>query len=610
MTGPSFIQLDSDHDTGATSLKDTPILGPKWIKLPALTVGFIGLQALWSVEMSYASPYLLSLGLSKPLMAIVFIAGPLSGLIVQPLVGVLADNSKSRFGRRRPFMIGGAIITAVATILFGFTRPVAAIFSKEESGLHRALSTWLAIFAIYVMDFSINAGMCLQAVDRALVVDVLPTGLQPAGNAWAATMLGIGSVSGFFVGNIDLPHLFPRLGGTQIEVLVIFTGFFLLLTHAITAYCVKEVPFTGLDQANSEKKSFRTELRSIWENALTLPKTIKSIFTVQFFASIGWFPVLFYTTVYVGDIYKSGLPSSVDLKSEEVDAEATRLGTRALFWSACISLFSNFALPFLVFQTAKRRTIGDLFQEEGGVLRRIARKFQISLPMLWALSHALFSLCMFSTFFATSTSGATVLISLTGIAWAVAQWAPFSLLGEAIHLESATISYEGDEVIRLADARSGVGSNGYVLANTESDDREVDDEDEEQRLVQSEMNGLSQAQHRAHDLSAKAGVILGLHNICVVIPQMLVTGMSSIIFALFDPDKSAIHRGKAPNAPVPVPPANGTVSAVDTTELFARAEGGAGAPGGSIGLIFKISGIFSTIAFILALRLARDLKRR
>ena len=80
----------------------------------------------------------------------------------------------------------------------------------------------------------------------------------------------------------------------------------------------------------------------------------------------------------------------------------------------------------------------------------------------------------------------------------------------------------------------------------------------------------------------------GLHNICVVIPQFLVTGMSSIIFAVLDPDKSAIHRGKAPNAPVPVPPANGTVSATDVNEFFVRAEGVAdGASGGTIGLIFK-----------------------
>ena len=107
--------------------------------------------------------------------------------------------------------------------------------------------------------------------------------------------------------------------------------------------------------------------------------------------------MMFYTTVYVGDIYKSGLPDSVDPTSEEVDAEATRLGTRALFLSACISLFSNFALPLLVSGTPRRRTIGVLLQEEGGALERVVRKFQISLPMLWAMGLALFALCMFGT---------------------------------------------------------------------------------------------------------------------------------------------------------------------------------------------------------------------
>ena len=105
----------------------------------------------------------------------------------------------------------------------------------------------------------------------------------------------------------------------------------------------------------------------------------------------------FYTTVYVGDIYKSGLPDSVDPTLEEVDAEATRLGTRALFLSACISLFSNFALPLLVSETPRRRMIGILLQEEGGTLKRVVRKFQVSLPTLWAMGLALFALCMFGT---------------------------------------------------------------------------------------------------------------------------------------------------------------------------------------------------------------------
>lgn len=56
MTGSSFIPLDSGHDAETASLEGIKILGPKWAKLPALTLGFIGLQALWSVEMSYGAP--------------------------------------------------------------------------------------------------------------------------------------------------------------------------------------------------------------------------------------------------------------------------------------------------------------------------------------------------------------------------------------------------------------------------------------------------------------------------------------------------------------------------------------------------------------------------
>ena len=66
-------------------------------------------------------------------MAVVFVAGPLSGLIMQPLIGVLADNSTSRFGRRRPYMLAGTVICAAAMLLLGFTRPVASIFTGWDN---------------------------------------------------------------------------------------------------------------------------------------------------------------------------------------------------------------------------------------------------------------------------------------------------------------------------------------------------------------------------------------------------------------------------------------------------------------------------------------------
>jgi solute carrier family 45, member 1/2/4 len=114
-----------------------------------------------------ASPYLLSLGLSKSLMSIVFVAGPLSGLIVQPLigqsaprathseliprwcVGVLADRSTSSFGRRRPYMLAGSLFCGGALLLLGFTREVASIFTKLST---HAVSIYQVLWDIEHVD--------------------------------------------------------------------------------------------------------------------------------------------------------------------------------------------------------------------------------------------------------------------------------------------------------------------------------------------------------------------------------------------------------------------------------------------------------------------------
>jgi len=105
MTGFSSLPGTEDAQEDSQNFRGIPrILGPRWAHLPIVTFGLFGVQIFWSVELSYgmlssqiietrvniflASPYLLSLGLSKSSMAIVFLAGPLSGLIVQPLIGL------------------------------------------------------------------------------------------------------------------------------------------------------------------------------------------------------------------------------------------------------------------------------------------------------------------------------------------------------------------------------------------------------------------------------------------------------------------------------------------------------------------------------------------
>lgn len=77
------------------------------------------------------TPYLLQLGLTKSRTSLVWIAGPLSGLIMQPVVGVLADSSRSKWGRRRPFMIGGALIVGLCLVVLGWTAEIVACFITE-----------------------------------------------------------------------------------------------------------------------------------------------------------------------------------------------------------------------------------------------------------------------------------------------------------------------------------------------------------------------------------------------------------------------------------------------------------------------------------------------
>lgn len=117
----------------------------------------LGASFTWGVEMTYCTPYLLSLGLTKSMTSLVWIAGPLSGLVVQPIVGAIADESTSKWGRRRPFIVLGAVVVAACLLILGFTKEIVGVFIPDEETA-RTPTIVVAVLAIYAVDFSINAG--------------------------------------------------------------------------------------------------------------------------------------------------------------------------------------------------------------------------------------------------------------------------------------------------------------------------------------------------------------------------------------------------------------------------------------------------------------------
>jgi solute carrier family 45, member 1/2/4 len=114
-----------------------------------------------SHELTYLQPYLISLGLSKTILALVWIAGPLSGVLVQPYIGIKSDRSRNKWGKRKPYIIGGGLGTIISLMALAWTREIVSGFlgmfgvDKESRGVAVTIMI-LAVIFIYVLDFGIN----------------------------------------------------------------------------------------------------------------------------------------------------------------------------------------------------------------------------------------------------------------------------------------------------------------------------------------------------------------------------------------------------------------------------------------------------------------------
>lgn len=148
-------QLEDNHD----DYHDTKSL---WYMI-LLTISIGGLQLAWAVELSNGTPFLLSLGLSKSLMALVWIAGPLSGALVQPYVGILSDNCRSPWGKRTPFMVAGTAATILSLLALAWAREIVGGFlglfgaDRASQGVKVSIIVF-AVMWVYILDFSINTG--------------------------------------------------------------------------------------------------------------------------------------------------------------------------------------------------------------------------------------------------------------------------------------------------------------------------------------------------------------------------------------------------------------------------------------------------------------------
>ncbi|KAH8674000.1 major facilitator superfamily domain-containing protein [Xylariales sp. PMI_506] len=492
-----------------------------------LTIGIGGLQIAWSVELSNGSPYLLSLGLSKSLMALVWIAGPLTGTLVQPYIGMLSDNCRVSWGKRKPFMLGGSIATAISLMFLGWTKEITGgifyVFGADpQSNTAKVTIIVVAVLWVYILDFTINT---VQAAIRAFIVDCTPPHQQETANSMASRILGLGNIIGYCAGYVDLPKYLWWLGDTQFKVLCSIGSIALCLTVLISTLCIPERD-PRLDGPPSKKRSnVFTFFWTIFASIKRLPPQTKKVCVVQLFAWIGFFPELFYTSSYVGEIYAQPyLKANPHMTPEELNRlyeEATRVGTFALLVFAISSLVTNVFLPLFIAPTYDGIVSGTSTTETSSLLKaRVAGKRKtvfdclvipgLTLRRAWLLSQVLFAISMFCTLFVTSVQGATVIIGLTGITWALTLWAPWAIISAEISQRDAMMRSKRESARRICEDTIP-NENDSDLANTI-----INEEDHIQRGYHEEVD--------------QAGVILGIHNMAIAAPQMLATVGSSIVF--------------------------------------------------------------------------------
>src|SRR5277367_6981607 len=143
-------------------------------QLVNMSFGFLGIQFGWGLQMANMSPIYEYLGARADQLAYLWLAAPITGLLVQPIIGHASDRTWGPLGRRRPYFLTGAILSSAALIL-----------------MPRSSALWMAAGLLWILDASINISM---EPFRAFVADLLPEFQRTRGFAMQSLFIGLGAV--------------------------------------------------------------------------------------------------------------------------------------------------------------------------------------------------------------------------------------------------------------------------------------------------------------------------------------------------------------------------------------------------------------------------------
>ena len=306
-----------------------------------MSFGFFGIQFGFALQNANVSRIFQTLGADIDKIGFLWIAAPVTGLLVQPIIGYLSDRTwHPRWGRRRPFFFIGALLSALA------------LFLMPQSSV-----LWMAATLLWVLDASINISM---EPFRAFVGDKLPSSQRTTGFATQTFFIGLGAVIASL-----LPYIFTNWFGisntaaagvisNSVKYSFYIGAVIFLLSVMWTVFTTSEFPPENMDTWAKEK--LRTQglfngFKEISTGIFKMPKTMLQLAIVQFFTWLAFFAMWIYTTSGIAQ----NTFGTTDTTSKMYQDAGDWVGVMFMVYNG-VSAITAFILPMLAKKIGRRFT--------------------------------------------------------------------------------------------------------------------------------------------------------------------------------------------------------------------------------------------------------------
>ncbi|TXI99768.1 MAG: MFS transporter [Chryseobacterium cucumeris] len=385
------------YDTGAVGKRKKPDLS--MLQIINMSMGFLGIQMAFGLQNGNASRILGNLGADVHELSWFWLVAPITGLIVQPIIGHMGDNTWSPLGRRKPYFLIGAVLCAIGLVLLPNAASVTQMFAAN--------ALLLAVIFLAMMDASVNIAM---EPFRALVGDMLPKHQGTIGFSVQTILIGIGAVLGSY-----LPDWLTKMGISNeapagfVADNVIYSFYIgaalLIISILYTIMTTREYSpqeFADFEDGKDADQN-NSKFSDIFKDFAAIPLQMKKLGIVQFFSWFALFTMWVFTTSALATHHFGLSPEDTHSKAFNDAGDLT---------GKLFGMYNLWAIPFAFLLTPIAKLIGK------------------------KQTHALALLCgglgLVSMYFIKDVNNLWISMIGLGFAWASILAMPYAMLIEVI----------------------------------------------------------------------------------------------------------------------------------------------------------------------------------